>query len=364
MNRPLIVCCSPDYGDGWRGLGPGITGEDANWVFFDDRPTWFLERVIRRPNIAIISACLNAVRKASNDRARLLVTQEPRTTFLCALFCRLLRVSIDHYVYSFNFPELPTGFWRRLMRYAFKQVKQFTVHSSMERDLYSDHFDIPKERIRLRLWSIGVPNVSPNFPLHAGRYISSVGGNGRDYETLIEAARKLPGITFVLVVRPDSLAGQEIPENVKAMVNLPFEQAMNIMLHSAFTVLPLSGSTVPCGHVTLVCAMHLAKAVVATDSKGICDYVLSGYNGVLCKPFSPEDLARAIDRLWKDPAEIARLGENNRRFGSEHCTEAKARSDLARVLRDRGIPLYHSSPSAAVTPGSRQANVSSTVVTS
>ena len=21
MNRPLIVCCSPDYGDGWRGLG-------------------------------------------------------------------------------------------------------------------------------------------------------------------------------------------------------------------------------------------------------------------------------------------------------------------------------------------------------
>jgi glycosyltransferase involved in cell wall biosynthesis len=364
MNRPLIVCCSPDYGDGWRGLGPRLTGEGVNWVFFDDRPTWFLERVIRRPNIAIISACLNAVRRASTDRARLLVTQEPRTTFLCALFCRLLRVSIDHYVFSFNFPELPTAFWRRLMRYAFRQVKQFTVHSSMERDLYSDYFDIPKERIRLRLWSIGVPNVSPNFPLHIGRYISSVGGNGRDYDTLVEAARNLPEITFVLVVRPDSLIGQEIPENVKTMVNLPFEQAMNVMLHSAFTVLPLSGSTVPCGHVTLVCAMHLAKAVVATDSKGICDYVLSGHNGVLCKPFSAEDLAKAIDRLWKNPAEIDRLGENNRRFGSENCTEAKARSDLAEVLRDGGIPVYHSGPSTAVDLGSDQGNVSSTVVTS
>ena len=55
-------------------------------------------------------------------------------------------------------------------------------------------------------------------------------------------ARKLPEITFVLVVRPDSLIGQEIPENVKTMVNLPFEQAMNIMLHSAFTVIPLSGA--------------------------------------------------------------------------------------------------------------------------
>ena len=323
MNRPLIVCCSPDYGDGWRGLGPGLTGEGAKWVFFDDRPTWFLERLIRRPNIAIIRACLNAVLRASSKRARLLVTQEPRTTFLCALFCHILRLNIDHYVFSFNFPELPKGLRLRLMRYAFTKVKQFTVHSSMEGDLYSDYFHIPKERIRLRLWSIGVPNVSPIFPLQVGRYISSIGGNGRDYRTLIEAARKLPEIPFVLVVRPDNLIGQEIPENVKTMVNLPIEEAMNIMLHSACTVLPLSGSTVPCGHVTLVCAMHLAKAVVATDSKGICDYVLSGHNGMLCKPFSPEDLAKAIDRLWKNPAEIARLGENNRSLAPRTALKPK-----------------------------------------
>ena len=74
------------------------------------------------------------------------------------------------------------------MRYAFTKVKQFTVHSSMERDLYGDYFHIPKERIRLRLWSIGVPGA-PDFPLQVGRYVSAIGGNGRDYRTLIEAAR-------------------------------------------------------------------------------------------------------------------------------------------------------------------------------
>ena len=365
MNKPLIVCCSPDYGDGWRGLGPGLTGEGASWIFFDDRPTWLLERVIRRPNIAIIRACLNAVLRARSKGARLLVTQEPRTTFLCALFCRLLRVNVDHYVFSFNFPELPKGFRIRLMRYAFTQVKQFTVHSSMERELYSDYFHIPKERIRLRLWSIGVPEVSPDFPLQAGRYVSAIGGNGRDYRTLIEAARKLPGIPFVLVVRPDNLIGLEIPANVKVMVNLPFEEAMNIMVHSEFTVLPLSGSTVPCGHVTLVCAMHLAKAVVVTDSKGIYDYVHSGHNGVLCKPFSPEDLAQAIDRLWKDPDEIDRLGENNFRFGAKNCTEAKVRSDLAEVLSYWDIPSHQSLYSATTHQGTKEAiDVSSAVATS
>jgi len=361
MDKPLIVCCSPDYGDGWRGLGPRLTGAGAKWIFFDDRPASLLERIIRRPNIAIIRACVNAVLIAARKRARLLVTQEPRTTFMCALFCRLLRVDIDHYVFSFNFPELPAGFRARLMCYAFKQVKQFTVHSSMERDIYSDYFNIPKERIRLRLWSIGAPEVTPLFPLQSGRYVSAIGGNGRDYQTLIGAARKLPDTSFVLVVRPANLMGLDIPPNVKPMVNVPFEEAMNIMRYSALTVLPLSGSTVPCGHVTLVCAMHLGKPVVATESKGISDYVLSGYNGVLCKPFSPEDMAHAIDRLWKDPIEIARLGENNRRFGAENCTESTIRSDLAEILRHREIPLDQDSPPAdqgnSQTFGSRTASV-------
>jgi glycosyltransferase involved in cell wall biosynthesis len=365
MDKPLIVCCSPDYGDGWRGLGPKLTGEGAKWIFFDDRPTGFLERVIRRPNIAIIRACLNAVLRASRERARLLVTQEPRTTFLCAMFCFILRARIDHYVFSFNFPELPKGFRVRLMRYAFRQVKQFTVHSSMERDLYSDYFHIPKERIRLRLWSIGVPEVSPDFPLQAGRYISAIGGNGRDYKTLVEAARKLPDIPFALVVRPDSLFGLQVPANVKVMVNLPFEEAMNIMLHSDFTVLPLSGSTVPCGHVTLVCAMHLAKTMVVTDSKGIYDYVRCGHNGVLCKPFSPEDLAQAIEGLWKDPDEVDRLSENNLRFGAENCTEANVRSDLAEVLSYWDIPAHQSRPSATTHQRSQETvNVKSAVATS
>jgi glycosyltransferase involved in cell wall biosynthesis len=146
--------------------------------------------------------------------------------------------------------------------------------------------------------------------------------------------------------------GLDIPANVKIIVNMAFEQTMNIMLYSECMVLPLSGSTVPCGHVTLVCAMHLGKPVVATDSKGICDYVIPGHNGVLCKPFSPEDLAQQIDKLWKDQGEIERLGENNRRFGAANCTEANVRSDFGEVLRRWEIPLHPGS--ITVQQGTRQ----------
>ena len=298
-----------------------------------------MEKLIRRPNIGMIRACFQAVIRASRGNARLLITHDPRASFLCALFCRLLRIRVDHYVDSFNFAELPNEIRRRLMRYAFRQIRQFSVHSSMERTLYSRYFDISMDRMRLRLWSIGVPIISPDFPLQPGRYISSIGGNGRDYRTLLEASRKLPHIMFVLVVRPESLIGLDVPANVKVLVNEPFPQAMNILYHSAFTVLPLSGSTVPCGHVTLVCAMHLAKAIVSTDSTGISDYVVDGHNGVLCKPFSAESLAQAIAELWTNSDELARLSENGHRLGTENCSEDSLRSDLAAVLAEREIPL-------------------------
>ena len=339
MKRPLIVCCAPAFGEGWRGLGPSLTGNAVEWVFYDDKPVHFWERAIKRPNTAMIRACLQAVRQAAKDKAALLITHDPRASFWCALFCRLFHVHVDHYVDSFNFAELPSGRKQDVMRYAFQQIKQFSVHSSMERGLYSRYFDIPEDRIRLRLWSIGVPEVSAGGPLQPGRYVSSIGGNARDYRTLLEACRLLPEISFVVVVRPENLAGMEIPANVRVMVNAPFPDAMNILRYSAFTVVPLLGSTVPCGHVTLVCAMHLGRAIVATNSTGISDYVLAGFNGVLCAPSSAASLAEAIQGLWNKPNEIGRLGDNSQEFGAKNCSEAKIRSDLAAVLAEWKIPL-------------------------
>jgi len=317
---------------------PELTGDEAEWIFYEDRPRVFWERVIRRPNLAMLRACLQAAIRAARGDIRLLITHD-RAGLHCALLCRLLRIRVDHYVHSFNFPELPVGLRLLIMRFGLQQINLFSVHSTMERTLYSRYFGIPEDRFRIRLWGIDVPKVSPGYPLQEGRYVSSIGGNGRDYRTLLEACRILPHIAFVLVLRPENLAGLDVPPNVRVIVNAPFEEAMNILQHSAFTVLPLPTSTTACGHVTLVCAMHLGKTVVATASSGIADYVFHGRNGLTCDPSSPQSLADAIDRLWANPAEAVLLSENNRRFGAEHCSEARGRNDLASVLAEWRIRL-------------------------
>jgi hypothetical protein len=44
---------------------------------------------------------------------------DPRITFWVALWSRVLAVDTPHLAYSFNFPELPRGWKRRLFSYAY-----------------------------------------------------------------------------------------------------------------------------------------------------------------------------------------------------------------------------------------------------
>ncbi len=123
------------------------------------------------------------------------------------------------------------------------------------------------------------------------------------------------------MVRSTSLEGLVIPANVKVHVNLSFEASQKILLHSRFMVLPLMNSEVPCGHVTIVAAMHLGKAMIVTASSGVADYVRDGENALMVPPARSDKLVSAAKRLWEDRALCDRLGNNGRLFASRLCTE-------------------------------------------
>jgi len=223
------------------------------------------------------------------------------------------------------------------MQWAFASVSQFIVYSKVEKQIYSDYFAIPAERFQVTLWGVTPPLVEPDVPLEAGDYICAIGGNARDYPTLIRAMESLPEIPLVIVVRPENIAQMELPANVKPLVNLPFGQAMNILQHSRFMVIPLKGSKVPCGHVTLVAAMHLGKSFIITNSDGVSDYVIPEVNGITCQPFDSEALAIAIKQLWQDPHKCQEMGKNGQHFADQHCSETAAKQTLAAMLKSRHI---------------------------
>jgi glycosyltransferase involved in cell wall biosynthesis len=255
-------------------------------------------------------------------------------------FLRLFSFHGPHLAFTFNHPRLPVGLKRAYYRWGFRGIDRFVVFSTMERKLYHEYFNIPLERLEFIHWGVAPPRVdSVNQPYIDGDYICAVGGNARDYKTLVESVKRLPEVSVVMVVRPNSLAGIDIPPNISVMTEIPWGKAMNIIAYSQFMVLPLDGSDVPCGHMTIVSAMHLGKAIAITRSTGIADYVREGENALIFSAGSVDEMTEVLRRMWYDRELCGRLGEAGRAFAAEHCSEAATLAGYMRILRQLGVRL-------------------------
>ncbi|MDB5812508.1 MAG: hypothetical protein JWN94_4630, partial [Betaproteobacteria bacterium] len=240
---------------------------------------------------------------------------------------------VRHLAFSFNFTDLPAGLQRTVMTRAFRRIERFVVYSNLEKDLYARFFDLPPERFDMIHWGVQCPTVKSDVPpLEAGHYICAIGSQARDYPTLLAAMNRLRGLRLVIVANAGQLAGLEIPPNVTVHTNIPLNDAINILNYSRFMVLPLRDNVVPCGHVTIVSAMHLGKAIVATGSAGLLDYLQPGVNGYACEARDAGALAHAIRDLYESPETAVRLGRAGQLFAREYCVEERVVEYFQRFL--------------------------------
>ena len=286
------------------------------------------------------NAALAARRLVRNHSGRsIIVSHGPRPALYVEVLARPTTSQSPHLAFSFNFTDLPAGARRTLMSRYFKRVDRFVVASTVERHVYSEYFQIAAGRIDLLLWSIQPPlqELSKPARFNDEPYICAVGSQARDYETLIEAMRRIPAIKLVLVAGPDALPRGPIPANVKVLTDVPLSDAMNVLAHSLFMVLPLRDSLVPCGHVTVVSAMHMGKAILATNSSGLHDYLIGGTNAEFFAAQDPRQLADKIELLFTQPSLCRRLGDSGLAFARQNCTEDNAVEYFRRYLKDNGL---------------------------
>lgn len=320
---------------GWNWLAASARGPQLlHWRHSSTQsvarpPAWVPRPTAWRRAIAAWKAAAWLEQKES-----ILVSHGPRMTMYGSLALASTLKRRRHLAYSFNFTELPRGAARRLMALSFKSVDRFVCFSTMERQLYARHFDLDIERIDMIHWAAEPPAIDPGAePAIAGDYICAIGSQARDYATLMQAMRSLPHIALVVVATPQSIAGLDIPANVELQCSIPLGKAMNILRHSRFNVVPLRDSEVPCGHVTIVAAMHCEKASIVSDSSGVADYINSDVNGLAVPAGDPRALANAIERLWNDPAETSRLAAAAKNFAQRFCREAAAVDYLVGFLQ-------------------------------
>jgi len=320
---PINIVNLSELAPQWHWISTAFRDSGQTWRHVSSQsfhlPVW----LPRHTTLSRLLAGRQAV-KLLGDGPSLLVTHGPRPALYGALMAGRRFPLMRHLAYSFNYTDLPEGLIRRLMARAFRSVERFVVFSTLERKIYADHFDLPLDRFDMLYWGVQPPTVDRNtLPLEHGDYICALGSQGRDYKTLLRAVKSLPRLRLVIVATPESLVDVEIPANVTVRTNVPLAQAMNILAHCRFMVLPLKGSQVPCGHVTIVSAMHLGKAVIATDSSGLEDYIAPQVTALTCPAHDDRAWAVAMQTLYDDPSMSLRLGLAGQHFAREHCTEER-----------------------------------------
>lgn len=240
-----------------------------------------------------------------------------------------------HDCFAFNFTDLPGGPKRLAMRRGLRRLGRGYVLTRAERSLYATAFGLPEAAFVRVPWGVTPPEPAPGaLPGPGGPYVSALGGEARDYATLVEAARHLPGTRFVVVARPRNLEDLDLPPNVETLTNIPFAEAWRVVARSQLHVLPLRSRDTPCGIVTLVGAMHLGVPQVVTEAVGVTDYAAPGVHALNVPARDPKAMAGAIDALMGDEARRVAIGAAAAARAREAYGEATTLRFAERLVRE------------------------------
>lgn len=307
---------------------PSIDGVPVVWRRRSGLPLTALEQRITRPRLSRYRAAWQSA--GDSVAATAIISHLPRMTAAVSDFAWLRGSRAPHLAFSFNFTDLPSRAERTRLRTSFARITQFAVYTQFEAELYADVFKIPLGHFRRIDWTQDPPTVGrvdaaliPKSP-----FVVAVGGEGRDFTTLMAAARDLPEVQFVVVARP-SAALTNPPPNVTVYCNIPADLCWGIAARSAVLLVPLLTSDTCCGHITLVSGRQLGLPIITSRSRGTREYSEGFAATTLVEVGDSTQWVKAIQDLLAHPETIRAAAEleaasaierHNRARWSEYVT--------------------------------------------
>ncbi|MHA6723777.1 glycosyltransferase [Sphingomonas sp. RS2018] len=289
---PIRIANVPDVspGDAFVDLPP-IEGRDVEWLAHSGLPQNVIERRVRRPRLSRYRAAWQAA--GEYGRADILISHLPRMTTAVEQFARLRGHRLPHLAFSFNFTDLPEGRTLARMTKALAGVERFCVYSKYETELYPRLFDLPPDRFRHVMWGQSAPSIDLSMAAPDAPYVVAIGGEGRDYASMIAAARTDPAVRWIVVARPNSVF-DAVPANMTVHFNLPAPLTWGIAARAAAVVVPLVSDQTCCGHITIASAQLLGLPLVTTRSDATIEYLAGVPDTITVEPSDPSALAQAV----------------------------------------------------------------------
>ncbi len=260
-------------------------------------------------------------------------------SFYFALACRVFRVSVPHYAFSFNHGNgrFLKGIRGWLAKRVFKDVKGLMVPSTQEKKIYGDYYGIPSGKFMFSHWAINPPVVGGDvYELEKHRpYVCSIGRNNRDFDTFIGAVERL-GINGVIVCRKGSVDPTTVPDSVKVLSDIPMDSAMKVLSLADVSVTLLRDASTGAGHITIVHGMQLGVPQLLTYVTTVEDYFVDGEHGYYVEQNNVDSLVSKLSILLTDHELRDKFSRNCQGFAERWLMEDSSRRSLTYFLEQVG----------------------------
>jgi glycosyltransferase involved in cell wall biosynthesis len=278
--------------------------------------------------LSIVHCCL------SNLRSSVFVADSMQTGVILSAVLFVLRGK-KIVIWGYNVPRRRTGLARALMAPLMRRADRIVVFGTYDIGYSCELYGLQPETFVFTPYSRDEPqpDASAESPFGDEPFLIAVGANARDYKTLFEAVEPL-GVNLLVIAREYNTEGLTIPVNTRVLHNIPLQACDELTRRAAFMVMPLDGSEPSCGQVTIVTAYLFGVPVIASSCTGTQDYIANDETGLLVPIGDAPALRAAIERLWNDDSERARLAEGARAWANTHATSEARETQLQRTIRD------------------------------
>jgi glycosyltransferase involved in cell wall biosynthesis len=260
------------------------------------------------------------------------ITVFPQLASTVGIYQQLGHPSVPVVAWLFNVGTCYPGIRRWLARASLKHIDRFIVHTRRECAMYSEWLGLPIERFEF------VPYQTPDIPIKYEEntnqpFLVSIGSAHRDFATLFKVVEQLK-LPTVVASGPRALSSFTLPPQVNAPLGIGKQECLKLSQEARINVIPLlpKADVTAAGQVTIVEAMRMGRAIIASRCNGAEDYVIDGETGLLVEPESTEDLAQAIESLWNDPMLRNRLGQAAKHYATENFSDESTGKALIKVL--------------------------------
>jgi hypothetical protein len=227
----------------------------------------------------------------------------------------------------------------RIINRLFRQLSLIVVHSQAEQDLFSRVHNLPRDLFEVGLWGYDIPNSFPSrtgrwlSPFEGRRFVSMIGRNNRDFETLYRAIAGT-GVPAVFVTSSLNKAVPEGSELVKVLYDLSFDECLDITQQSAVSITLLNDELRGAGHITVVSAMHLGRPQIFSNASVLRDYVRNGEHGIGVPIRDVQKVRQAVLDLFADADRGERYGALAKQFATAHLSNDAFQDQLMIIVSE------------------------------